>query len=783
MALLAKKLSSYGIPIGFNTETDRELELNAEWLRTGLHVIGPTGCGKTRLLTHIFRKITKIPNATIFVLSPAKPDLYDATRDAAIADGLTSRLILVDLGDPEFSLGYDKLRPNGLPIATQAKSTREGVLHGSAQLDQDQTPQRSRIMYMIFYVARTLELGMPEAVRLLMPRSPVRKFALANLPPSYIRDALVYFDSLPDRRQEELAASTLARLEPFVFDPSFARTFTQRDHSLDLAQAIREHKIVDCKLAYYQHGLLPDDQRLFGRLFLTDILAHVFERTEPNPDPVFLFIDEVEEIATQDLCRAFDLGRGMGLCTIIAHQHLSQLVQEDKTSYLLQSVMHDARTKIIFGGGAVEDLERLTKEVLIDQYSPWTIKDEVKSLELDPRESTRRSYTRTRSHARGQGVSFPQSESWSDAYGKSYGENTGITIGQQKSTTSGIAHGTEESRSHASTTGKSRGRSVTDGTARTTTRGWAHTTGRGEAHGESEGEAVGHVTGHGRASGSSQGANSGVHNERGYNMTLAPDGDLTRSYTTTTGSNSGSSRSSHEVESSHEALSHVRSRMNSHVVSNSEADTASGSEAHTRSTSVSAQETESESQTLGRTVGSSITKQHTTAEGVSVSREVGRSHTDTRTKTQSGSRGVTPSVSEEEGWSESETEQPFYEYKKRRVVSSRTFLSEQEFLTLGLQRIKGQPRGHFVIKVPGKRAVFARAPFIKAPHLTARQLARARERIFAQPCYTKITDSEIERQPQLALPYQEAQEVNDHATSNLQRSPRKPRRTKTPPEV
>ena len=42
---------------------------------------------------------------------------------------------------------------------------------------------------------------------------------------------------------------------------------------------------------------------------------------------------------------------------ITCHQHLSQLADEDQSSYLLHSVMADTRTKLIFGSLDAEDLE------------------------------------------------------------------------------------------------------------------------------------------------------------------------------------------------------------------------------------------------------------------------------------------------------------------------------------------------------------------------------------------------------------------------------------------
>ncbi len=170
------------------------------------------------------------------------------------------------------------------------------------------------------------------------------------------------------------------------------------------------------------------------------------------------------------------------------------------------------------------------------------------------------------------------------------------------------------------------------------------------------------------------------------------------------------------------------------------AHTQGGSESRAASGSSGEQHTESEAETAGNSKGTSQEV------GRGMSQSIGKAKSKTVTK------GMTPSISEEEGESVSQTIQPFHAYTKRRVPSSRTFLPEQEFLTLWLQKIKAQPRGHFIIKVPGKRAVFARAPFVQEPHITQAALARGCERIFQKPHDMRLAENDEGRKQQASLP-------------------------------
>jgi hypothetical protein len=684
------ELETKGLPLGTDTETGKRLSISPSWLATHLHLLGPTGCGKSRLLLWIFQRLASIPHATIILINP-KGDLCHMASDWAVANGLTKRLILFDPGEENNIVGYNPLKPNGMPIATHAKAVREGIRSSWGQSSFDQTAQLARFLYLALCAARERELTLIEAVGLLRAGSKVRKAVLPAIQDPYIREALDYFDSLREARQEELAASTLARLEAFVFDPIIRRSLVQQTRSLDLAQVLTDHKILLVNLEQYR-PLRPDDVRLLGRLLINDILAHVFERPTGQRSPVYLLIDELATFATDDLLIALEQGRELGLHCVLAHQHIGQLLDEDGSGQLLNSVMNNARTKIVFGGSWAKDLKDLTEELVIDQFDPWTIKDEIHSLELDPIETTRTSRTTSYASSLSHGLSMPTSVTVGESQTESRGTNAGITRGIQEST------------SKAETRAKSRSKTRTFTRGKTKAHGWADSEGENQSRGHSSGS----------SDGSQYSSGTGTATALGD-----PDAPTITSSYTASGINS------------------ARSSSDNYADGTSEAHTESGSAARTTSLSFAKQKAKTKSKTVGKTKGASL------------SLEQGTSENTAHGKTRNISKGVTPSITEGETWGESETEQPFYEYIKRRPVSSRTFLNLEEFLTIALQKIKELPRGHFVLKVPGHRALFVCAPFVETPRITARLRAIARERIFSQPCYSRSEEIEAEERARI----------------------------------
>lgn len=624
--------------MGTERTSGQAVSLKHDWLQTHLQMVGPPGTGKTRLLLWLFMLLARLQNATVILMNP-KGSLFRMARDWAIATGLTERLVLFDPGEENAIIGYNPLAANGLAIATHAKAVREAIRSAWGQASFDQTPQLARLLFLVLAVARELGLTLIDSVQLIRPRSATRWRALRDLSAGPLRDALAYFDSMTDKRQEELAASTLARLEPFIFDETIRRMVVQQNRGLSLDAVIGGNKILLVNLEQFR-PLRTDDVKLLGRLLVNDVLAHVFARPENRRSPVYLILDEVQTFATFDLCTALDQGRELGLHCLMAHQHPSQLLEEDQSGRLLSSVMNCARTKMLFGGIAVEELETLAKEVLIDEFDPYTVKDEIEHLELEPVESRRFVF--------GGSLSF--------------------------------------GRSSAASTGKSRSGSHQ--------KGWSHA------------EGMSHTEGGSVTSGSSVSEFSGS----GMGVSVSPEGDVIQSMNTTSG------------------------------------DGQTFSESSTQSSATTHSEVDSESESVGSQIGE-----------------------------QAGN-----STGQSSGLALTMTAVPFYEYKKRRVVSSRTFLSEAEFLTLGLQKLRLQPRGHFALKVPGKRAVFLRAPLVKDPWLSASARDRALARVFSQPCYSspqQVAQEETEKRDRLLLaPLTNGDTIEGHRSNDEVRSTR-PRRT------
>jgi hypothetical protein len=436
--------------IGHDAGTNEKLYLSLRWLNEkNLHVIGPPGEGKTRELLWLFECLCRVPRATVVLMNP-KGGLARMARDYVLGHGLTKRLVWFDPGDSDTAISYNPLWPNGLAVAAHAKAVRESIRSAWGQANLDQTPQLARLLYLSLGVCRALELTIADAVQLLRSGAagaPLRRKLLphlaANRTHHFFHEALTWFDSLSERRQDELGASTLARLEAFISDPAIASMLTA-PRSLDMASIISDHKILLVNLEI-KRPLALDDVRLLGRMIVNDIVSHVFARPAEERGPVYFFLDEAHQFLTEDLAQALDMGRELGLHVIVSHQNLDQLRQEDQNGRIYGSVMKCARVKMIFGDCAADDLDTLLRDAMIDGFDPLKIKDELTSLELSPVESSRLvvSFGITKGSASGttQTTARGRSRSTFESQGTTVGTGSAISSGHATGTFTGVSAG------------------------------------------------------------------------------------------------------------------------------------------------------------------------------------------------------------------------------------------------------------------------------------------------------------------------------------------------------
>jgi hypothetical protein len=642
---------------------------------------------------------------------PRKPVGRKSPKEFSIAaTHLEDRTTLFDPKAPDRLIGYNPLRPiSGLAVANHAERIWEAIRTAWGEATFQQTPQLARWLLNALYVVRSAEATLLDILGVLdFEDSSARQTLLQKVNHPEVLREWERFEVLPARRREEMLASTLARLHAFCMNPIIRQILSPKDYSLDLQSIMAEGGILLVNLRRY-NPLAEEHVRLLGSLLVQDIIAHVFSRPEGARRPVFLICDEFQNFVSGSgqFNKVLDEGRSFGLFLTLAHQHLAQLKEEDPK--LFASVMTNCQTKIIFGSCSNSDLKLLTEELTIGDFDPRTIKDEFTTLELDPIETTRITRSRNSTHeaSQSQSRSFSEETNWSEQESESQETNWAEQESQSQEENWAEQISENESLSTALSLSATRG----------------HSRSKGESYAESGSQAKGH----GRSRGKSRG--SGSYEGEGEVLTPPPDFTLVvgeNGEVINQNLNSGTSLSRADSEGSNdfEITATGESHGDISIDTESESETEGLTIAHTRGVS------------RGSNRGGSV--------GVSRGRSQGGSVGLSRASSQGVSSGVTEGV--QSGTSDAHTTgesiAPFYEYRKRRNVTSRTYVSFEEFIITQLQRLKGMLKTHFAIKIPHHSLVFLQAPYATPLALAPGRLEECFKKITSKPYYIDLPSAD-----------------------------------------
>lgn len=151
----------------------------------------------------------------------------------------------------------------------------------------------------------------------------------------------------------------MARLVPFVTSPIMKRLICRPDSTIDLAQAMRDRKIVLFNLS---KGVLQDTEcQVLGSLILMKFFSAALSRAlvpEDKRAPFHLYVDEFQSFATDSVPRMFSEARKFGLCLTTANQSLGQLKNGWGRSNIAESILANTATKFLFRLGP-SDMETL----------------------------------------------------------------------------------------------------------------------------------------------------------------------------------------------------------------------------------------------------------------------------------------------------------------------------------------------------------------------------------------------------------------------------------------
>jgi len=332
--------------IGYTRDEERRpVGIEADERRRHFYVLGATGCGKTNLLLRLIEADLK-ERRTIVVLD-LRGDLVDRVllrlATAEDIEATAKRLCLLDLRDSSPALGFNPLLGPG---ETQSRAFHLlGVIREQSESWGVQLEETLRNALIVLSAAGLTLLDLEG----LLTDEAFREGILTKTDDPFVLSFFERYNSLSADKQLAWTLPVLNKVTPLLSSPAI-RAFLSAPNTIDVRRLLdTPGQIVLVSLAVDRlHG----GAYLLGGLLVSAIQSAAMARaTQPEKtrNPVNLYIDEFETMASPAFEAIVAEGRRFGLSLTLSHQNLSQV-----PSGLRQVLRNNVHTQLFFQTGAID---------------------------------------------------------------------------------------------------------------------------------------------------------------------------------------------------------------------------------------------------------------------------------------------------------------------------------------------------------------------------------------------------------------------------------------------
>jgi hypothetical protein len=397
------------IVLGPRSDGRGEVVLSPEQRSTHLYVAGGTGTGKSKFLENLIRQDIlnwRKSKCGMLVLDP-HGSLYDDLMAWCAWHNIDRPIVPIDLRRDDRIISYNLLRKRTkADPAVVVSNFVQAMAYVWGQADTTSTPLFARWASNVIGTLYEKGLTLLEAEQLLDRVAKTQRQIITNgLRNSSAARDWAYANTLSPKDFEREIGSTLNRLHTFLSTQAMREMFGRGGASLDLGKAIEEGQIIIVSLATEGARVSEEDVSLFATLLLSDLWTAAKERGKGAGNPFYVYVDEFQNFVTPTIARNLDEARGFGLHLTLAHQFPNQLLHHGAHGrQVYDSVMVNARTKVVFSIEGEENLKPLAQALFTGTMTPDKIKLELYSTKvMDYAEETRTSRTRSKSESSGGG--------------------------------------------------------------------------------------------------------------------------------------------------------------------------------------------------------------------------------------------------------------------------------------------------------------------------------------------------------------------------------------------
>ena len=196
-----------------------------------------------------------------------------------------------------------------------------------------------------------------------------------------------FANALSPRDFDTQISSTVNRFHSFLDNEKLRLMFGQNGASLDLGKALEEGQIIIANLSTEGARVSEEDASLFATLLLSDLWTAAKERgkgtEEGDVKPFYVYIDEFQNFVTPTIAKNLDQARGFGLHLTLANQFPRQILHAGANGpQVYDSVMANARSKVVFSLEGEENLRPLAQSLFMGVFNPDEIKLKLNSRKV-----------------------------------------------------------------------------------------------------------------------------------------------------------------------------------------------------------------------------------------------------------------------------------------------------------------------------------------------------------------------------------------------------------------
>lgn len=336
--------SAGGLLLGHNLHAGQvvEVRLSQEQRVRHTHIIGATGTGKSTLLFNLIRQ--DIENGEGLAVLDPHGDLIDQIL-SVIPSHRIEDVVLLDLSDPEYSIGFNILSAHSELEKTLLSSDLASVFKRLSSSWGDQ--MHSVLTNAILAFLESSQGGtLPDMRRFLLETGFREKFLQTVSDPE-----VVYYwrRAFPQLGGNKSIGPLMTRLETFLGPKPIRYMVCQRNNRLDFGDIMDSGKIFLAKLPQGQIG--KENSYLLGSLLMSKFQEQAMSRqamTKTERRPFWLYADEADQFITPSMAEILTGARKYNLGLILAHHELREL---QKDADVAGAVLSNAGTRIVFRVG------------------------------------------------------------------------------------------------------------------------------------------------------------------------------------------------------------------------------------------------------------------------------------------------------------------------------------------------------------------------------------------------------------------------------------------------